>query len=219
QHIDREGQDNAHVELVLGWLLRDESNCIDVGANEGRFLAHIVNRAKHGTHLAWEPLPEFAERARREFPTVEVHQAALSDHAGLAEFVYVPELPAYSSLRERSYPSEVHPERIQVQLERLDDSLPEGYVPHFIKIDVEGAEREVIEGGLETIARHRPIVVFEHGLGAADRYGTTPEHIWDLLAGTAKLHIFDMDAVGPLSRDHFSEIFASGERWNYIALP
>jgi FkbM family methyltransferase len=217
--MDREGLDNAHTELVLGWLLRENSNCIDVGANKGRFLSHIVNRAVHGTHLAWEPLPDFAEQARIAFPSVDVHQAALSDHAGEAEFVFVPELPAYSSLRERSYPTEVHPQRITVKLERLDDSLPSDYVPHLIKIDVEGAEREVLLGGLETIARHRPIVIFEHGLGAADRYGTTPEHIWDLLAGDAKLHIYDMDAVGPLSREHFADIFAAGSRWNFIALP
>ncbi|MEA2340739.1 MAG: Methyltransferase FkbM domain, partial [Solirubrobacteraceae bacterium] len=31
-----------------------------------------------------------------------------------------------------------------------------------MKIDVEGAEREVLDGALEALATHRPIVVFEH---------------------------------------------------------
>jgi FkbM family methyltransferase len=216
---DREGLDNLHVELLLGWLLREDSNCIDIGTNEGRFLWHIRARAPRGRHLAFEPLPALAAQLRQTFPDVEVHEAALSEQAGEAEYVYVPQDPGYSGLRERQYPAEWETQRISVKVERLDDALPPGYVPHLIKIDVEGAEREVLTGGLKTILDHRPVIVFEHGIGAADRYGTTPEHIWDLLAGEARMRIFDLDARGPLSRESFSDIFNAGERWNWVALP
>jgi hypothetical protein len=150
---------------------------------------------------------------------VEVCCAALYDEPGESEFVLVADDPGYSGLRERTYPGAYETRPIKVQRERLDDVLPEDYVPGFIKVDVEGAELHVFRGGIQTITRHRPVIVFEHGLGAADRYGTTPEAVHDLLCGEAGLRIFDLDATGPLSRQAFAEMFASGMRWNFVALP
>ncbi len=61
-----------------------------------------------------------------------------------------------------------------MRTERLDDALPDGLVPRLIKVDVEGAEMLVLRGAQRTIARHRPSILFEHGIGAADRYGSGP---------------------------------------------
>ncbi len=216
---DREATDNAHLELLMGWLLREQDNCIDIGANEGRFLWHFRQRAPRGRHVAFEPIPALVEQLRATFPEVDVRHAALSDSAGEAEFVLVPEDTGYSGLRERSYPADYRTERITVPLQRLDDALPGDYVPRLIKVDVEGAELQVFRGGIETIMRHRPIVAFEHGAGAADAYGTRPEDVWDLLAGEARLNIFDFDARGPLSRDDFAHVYGTGRCWNYVALP
>lgn len=215
----REQIDNDHLELLLGFLLGEADHCIDVGANQGRFLSAIVRGAPHGRHLAFEPIPFLAGRLRDEFPTVEVHEAALSDEAGTSEFVYVPADPGHSGLRERRYPQPWDTQRIEVRLERLDEAIPPDFAPRFIKVDVEGAELQVFRGGLETITRHRPVVVFEHGLGAADHYGTRPEDVWDVLCGDAGLRLFDMDARGPFSRDEFADVFASGSRWNFLARP
>jgi len=215
----REARDNEHLMLLIGFLLREDDDCIDIGANRGRFLSEMVRRAPHGRHIAWEPLPQLAAELRTAFPQVEVHEAALAAEAGRTEFVVVPEDLGYSGLRERSYPGEFRTERIEVAIERLDDALPEGYAPALIKVDVEGAERGVFEGGLETIARHKPVIVFEHGLGGSDRYGTDSDHIFDLLVDQAGLRLFDLDADGPLSRERLAERFASGTRWNFLARP
>jgi hypothetical protein len=75
----------------------------------------------------------------------------------------------------------------------------------------------VIAGGLDTIARHKPIVVFEHGIGAADYYGTRPEQVHELLVERAGLRLFDLDGNGPFSRDEFVETFSRAEIWNYLA--
>src|SRR5205807_3389379 len=116
-----------------------------------------------------------------QFPDVDVRCAALSDRAGERDFVYVRTLPGWSGFRARPYPGEQRTETIRVRTERLDDALPEGLVPALVKIDVEGAELEVLRGAIETIGRHRPVVVFEHGAGSADHYGTTPAAVWDVL--------------------------------------
>ncbi len=216
--IEREGIDNHNLELLLGFLLTEDSNCVDVGANEGRFLWHMTQRAPRGRHFAWEPVPHLAARLRELFPQVEIHDAAVGDTpVGETSFVVVKNDAAYSGLLERDYPPGFETEEIQVRVERLDSELPPDYAPTLIKIDVEGAELGVLRGAAETIRRHRPVVVFEHGPGASEHYGTTPEAIHDFVCGELGLRIFDMDATGPLSREQLAELFNTGARWNYYA--
>ncbi len=76
----------------------------------------------------------------------------------------------------------------------------------MIKIDVEGAEREVLEGAIETIVRYKPTVVFEHGKGAAPHYATGPRDVYALLCAQAGLRIFDLDGQGPFDLAEFERI-------------
>lgn len=84
---------------------------------------------------------------------------------------------------------------------------------------MEGAERLVIEGVIQTISKYRPIVVFECGRGSSERYGTTPCQVYQLLHVEAGLRIFDLDGNGPYTLGQFEESFARCERWNYVARP
>ena len=108
-------------------------------------------------------------------------------------------------------------EKFIVRTETLDGSLPPGYVPDLIKIDVEGAELLVIEGAINTISKYKPIVVFEHSKGGAQYFNTQPRHIYELLSGVAGLRIFDLDGIGPYTLSQFEESFHSNHRWNYVA--
>src|SRR5262249_38742576 len=164
--------DNDHQRLLLAFCLAADANCIDVGAHNGVVLREMVRCAPRGSHIAFEPLPEPAARLRRDFPGVDVRQVALSDRAGETPFVFVRSNPEMSGLREREYPGQERLEHMTVRAERLDDALPTGYVPALIKIDVEGAELLVLRGATNTLRTYAPVVVFEHGVGAADRYGT-----------------------------------------------
>jgi FkbM family methyltransferase len=61
--------------------------------------------------------------------------------------------------------------RSVVEVTTIDDYCgSQGLAPDLIKIDTEGAERHVLEGGRRTIERHRPIVTVEVG----DAPGTPP---------------------------------------------
>lgn len=214
----RDRVDNEHLRLLLAFLLAPDSNCIDVGAHRGDVLREIRRLAPLGNHIAYEPIPDSYAALAREFPDVDVREAAVSDSPGQSTFVHVPALPSYSGFRHHTYPSPQETAEITVRVESLDTALPQGYVPALIKIDVEGAERQVLEGAIETISRHRPTVVFEHGAGAADHYGTSPDHVYDLLAERARLRIFDIDGGGPYSRPQFQEVFTQ-PIWNFVAHP
>lgn len=217
RHIAQDRRDLEHLRAILAAVLAPDADCVDVGAHRGAVLADCLRLAPAGRHVAYEPLPDLAAELARAFPAVDVHATALADHAGEESFVHVVSRPGWSGFRERPYPGEEQLERITVRTETLDASLPAGLAPAFIKIDVEGAELGVLRGGIETIARHRPVIAFEHGLGAADVFGTTPADVWDLLSGEPRLRIFDMDGGGPYGRSEFEEAFWAGKRVNWLA--
>ena len=214
--MTRDAIDNQRMAFLLAWTLAETDNCIDVGCHEGGFLADVLRLAPEGTHFAFEPIPHLHTSLVDRFPEVTVLRLALSDAAGNTSFVHVRDLPGYSGLRRRTYPGRQTIEEIEVTTARLDDVLPPGYAPALIKIDVEGAEELVLRGARETLRKHRPTVLFEHGLGAADHYGTTPEVVHGLLSD-AGLRIFDLDGNGPYSLEAFSATFYANERWNFVA--
>jgi FkbM family methyltransferase len=218
--LKRDSIDNQNLRLLMTFALAEDANCIDIGAHKGAVLSEMLRVAPRGKHIAYEPLPFLHEYLVDHFPTVDVRLAAVSNEQGETDFTYVKNLPTMSGLRERSYyPMRPQFEKMPVRMETLDGSLPAGYIPALIKIDVEGAERLVIEGAIQTISKCRPIVVFECGMGSSERYDTKPCQIYQLLHDEACLRIFDLDGNGPYTFDQFEESFVRCERWNYVARP
>jgi FkbM family methyltransferase len=211
----RNRRDDAQLRAAMAALLRPDANCVDVGANTGSVLADVVRLAPLGRHVAFEPLPELADRLQARFPDVQVRCAALSDRAGEATFHRRLDADSRSGLLPLGGPAEP----LTVRLETLDEVLGDDYAPDFIKIDVEGAELAVLDGALSTLTRHRPVVAFEHGR-AALAYGTTHGMVHDVLCGRSGLRIFDMDGEGPFDRAAFERVAdPPGRRWNFLARP
>jgi FkbM family methyltransferase len=214
--------DDQTVE-VMRCVLTADSNCIDVGCHKGSMLRHMLKLAPGGRHHAFEPLPSFyRELVRRYPPTVRFHNLALGQSAGEADFQHVVSRPAYSGFRRRDYGSTAETvEAITVRTERLDSIIPPDEHIDFIKIDVEGAELEVLGGAIETIGRSRPVVVFEHGIGAAEYYGSTTEDIYSLLHDRCELDVSLLGAwlanERPLTRAEFASQFVEGTNYYFMA--
>jgi FkbM family methyltransferase len=217
-HVRADIRDHELLVALLERTLEETSQCIDVGAHSGSVLREMVRLAPRARHIAWEPLPALARRLRADFPSVDVREAALSDRTGRREFAHLLADPGWSGFVARPTPAGGAVEALAVRCERLDDALGPDARPVFVKIDVEGAEEEVLRGAAETLGRHRPLMAFEHGRGSADYYGTTPEAVYDLLSGLG-YEVCGLDGDGPYSRERFAEIFAAGERVNFLARP
>jgi FkbM family methyltransferase len=209
--------ESQHLRSLLASVLSQDSNCIDIGAYRGRFLAEITRIAPRGRHIAYEPLPYLHKFLINQFPSVDIRFVAVSNEQGEKSFTYVKNIPARSGFNERSFAERQQIEKLIVQTVTLDDDLPPEYVPALIKIDVEGAERQVLEGAIETISKHKPIVIFEHGKGGATHYGTSPRDIYELLHDRAGLRIFDLDGNGPYNLSQFEESYTLDNRWDYVA--
>lgn len=203
--------------------LKADSNVIDVGCHKGEVLEWFLKLAPQGKHIGFEPIPQLFERLRVRFAGTSCifYNYALAAEAGETEFVYVPEAPAYSGLRERDYDGKnVHPQRIPIQMRRLDDLIPETMRIDLIKIDVEGGEYGVLRGAAETLKRNRPLVIFEHGKGASDHYGTTPRQIMELFTETG-MQVYALQAYlenkAPLSLAEFEAEFELGDNYYFVA--
>lgn len=221
-----EQYDRQTAEIMRRTLAADAS-CVDVGCNVGAILTEFLRIAPRGHHYAFEPLPDLFRELRRRFgdnPHVTLGNVALSDRSGRSAFQHVVTNHAYSGLRRRRY-DRPHEEvvEITVAVEPLDALLPPAAEIALIKIDVEGAELEVLRGAVATIRRCRPLIVFEHGLGGSDFYGTTPEHVHDLLVGDCGLQISLMadwlEARPPLTRQGLHDQFHGQSNYYFLAHP
>ncbi len=211
--------ESENLRKLLKSVLKEDSNCIDIGAYRGRVLAEILHVAPHGKHIVYEPLPHLNSYLRERYPAVDIRLAAVSNEVGETSFTYVKNIPAESGFHERFHTEDQQIEKFAVKTEALDRCLPAGYVPALIKIDVEGAELQVFEGAIETISRYKPVIIFEHGKGGAVYYNTQPQQVFKLLTEKAGLRIFDMDGSGPYTLDQFKEAFARDASWDYVARP
>ena len=151
---------------------------LDIGGNYGQSVSSILTLVPDARIISFEPNPLLAERLRRRFanmPNVEVHASGLGDRQG-SSTLYVPVYRGYvydglASLdreqarewlsRDTVYffdPDKLHLEEITVEVRRLDDL---GLRPDFVKIDVQGWEANVLQGGRATLAACLPVVLAE----------------------------------------------------------
>lgn len=226
-HIDKNTYYDKLTELVIAKMLKPTSVCIDVGAHEGSILRLMIKYAPNGTFFAFEPLPFLYDKLVQEFGdyyNIHVFNLALSDSAGESSFNYVISNPGYSGLKKRRY-DRPHEEdtQIKVRTELLDTILSNAKASKvsFIKIDVEGAEYLVMKGAQERIKNDKPIIIFEHGMGASDCYGTRPEDIFQLLSNICGLQISLLSQwlLGrpALNLNAFCDQYYNGKNYYFIA--
>lgn len=173
-------------------LAKQADGCIlDIGANCGIFslLACAVNR--NVNVIAWEPVSMLRERvllnaAENGFETrIEVRSAAVGSRAGETTFYLHPD-PTQGGFTDSSGSGTP----LTVQVEAIDDIVPQTRRVGLIKIDVEGHEPDALAGLSRILSTDRPPVIFEC-------LHSTPwrESQWERLSGIFTAHGYGLKAV------------------------
>lgn len=162
------------VQEAMRRLLGQGDVFYDVGANVGFFaLAGARHVGPSGAVYAFEPVPENAAAIRASaelnaLGNLEVIENAAGRAAGRERLLLVEDLSWSHLERQGTHPRTL--DTIEIEIVAIDDLVADGRLraPQLVKIDVEGAEIDVLTGMQKTIEKHRPVIVCElHDTGAA----------------------------------------------------
>lgn len=151
---------------------------LDIGGNWGQSIHAFQRLARPQRIVSFEPSPYLAGRLRRAFandPSVRIEPFALGASEGRFT-LYTPVYRSYvwdglASTLENEARGWLNADRLtgfdpnlltlktdEVQVRTLDSFALDADV---VKIDVQGAETAVVQGGLETFRRNRPVSLIE----------------------------------------------------------
>jgi len=136
---------------------REDEVLMDCGAFDGDSIRLFLQRTeqRYGRIIALEPDPQNRAALRRfaDAPESSIHDLAIlpfavSDHTGVGSFDANGSVGSSLS---------THDGGISIECRRIDD-LAHVEAPTFIKMDIEGAEPDALEGARSTIRKARPIL-------------------------------------------------------------
>ena len=161
---------------------------IDVGANCGYYSIRYSDVCKK--IFAFEPVASTyktleANIYRNSIINIKTLNYGLSEAAGEL-LINLYNSSANNSIFERNIPKEHSLKKIGTELIKLNslDNLiaaKEVEIPDIIKIDVEGAELNVLKGAQKTISQYRPTILFEYSTSTALDAGYSKEILLDVL--------------------------------------
>jgi FkbM family methyltransferase len=141
---------------------------VDIGAAEGVYSLGMLVVNDGGDVHAFEPNPYeigILHKIQRWYPRLTIHEVALSDQPGTAEFripiVNGERLSGLGSLSGAVTSMSDTIDTFSVPVARLDDELADAPRVDIVKIDVEGHEDSVLAGADAILRRHRPSLLIE----------------------------------------------------------
>jgi FkbM family methyltransferase len=154
--------EDAHVLLLSPTLARQVRTVVDVGANVGLWALAAIDLFNPTRMLCLEPSPTTAHALRRTLADkdVTVSEVAASDFDGTTELTLTadsvnvsllpPRVDEMNALYGRGYEVVDH---VSTEVRTLDTLLQDWDEISLLKIDVQGAERQVLAGATATLRR------------------------------------------------------------------
>ena len=145
----------------------EPSVMLDIGANTGFYSAILEDIVGSANLHLFEPLPHLHQYLKQHFKKARVFDFALSDKEG-SQSIRIPfidgkRFDTRATLNRHVEPNQTGFDEIEVRFFPLDTVAKKAQFGPigFIKIDVEGHELEVLNGGAETINRFKPLILIE----------------------------------------------------------
>jgi FkbM family methyltransferase len=200
-HVAFFGSYEPELRKIFRAILPAGGVAMDIGANVGwhtLLMARLVGDG--GRVYAAEPNTSVRKRLQENlglnrFGQVEVLPFAIANYKGTATF-YGPEAKDADSGNGHVVTNDIVSDKrlMLVETRSLDEIVSDAQVERMdlIKIDVEGFEWPVLQGGQETIARFRPHIVFEYDAEYAARGGGNARAILEFFG----FHRYQLFAIG-----------------------
>lgn len=115
---------------------------LDLGAHTGVSTRWLMDRHPGARMIAVEPNPGVIPLLRLNAPGAEIHPVAVSGEAGTGRLALYPDDDWRATLHSDGDGGQ----HVTVPVRTVDDVL-DGRMPDLVKIDVEGAEREIFRAG------------------------------------------------------------------------
>jgi FkbM family methyltransferase len=150
---------------IIARHLRPGDTACDIGANKGSFIYWLSWSVGHGRVVAFEPQPELARALVKicrviRLDNVTVEAKAVYSHSGERDLFLPTGHQPGASLNQAAMEAENFT-TLSVPLVALDDYFGAAERVALLKIDVEGAELEVLKGAERILRQHAPLLVFE----------------------------------------------------------
>lgn len=174
----------------------------DIGCHNGRYSLPVAKMVgKEGKVYGFEPNPARSKRTRRLITInqvadiFELHEIALDIRTGHGT-LYLPDRDYLASLNVKAALEELRPsvqgsrewrqslpDSIRVTTYKLDEYVVKNNMrlPNVIKIDVQGAEYNVLAGAEDIIEKARPVIVAEIHVDLIREFGYSQEQLFALL--------------------------------------
>ena len=161
---------DSEIKLTKFFIKNLKSNSIffDIGTNYGFYSMLAKQLITEGEIHAFEPTPNIFDLLQKNLlnkDRIFLNQVALFNSEGVINFyenlVGKSGLNTFNVSNIKSIFNQDLFKQIRVSTTTLDKYCLSHSKPTFIKIDVEGAEGQVIEGAIETLKNESPIIVME----------------------------------------------------------
>ena len=146
-------------------LIKEDDVVIDIGANIG-CTSILFGELAHQV-ISFEPSTTTFNLLQRNIKgsglvNIKLQNYALGSSSSISEITYAPSNRSGGFISNKTTISTGHITE-KIKIKKLDDIIDNLKLQKidFIKIDVEGFEKEVIDGAKKTIARCKPIIVLE----------------------------------------------------------
>lgn len=178
---------DKHVFAMLKSILKSGDVFIDCGANVGYFsvlAADLVGNT--GKVVAIEANPETYKLLRRNLEANNINSCfnyALTSQNGEIDLFVPNKGDIFSSLRQNEYIQGDLMYSCKVMGKTLGDIINELELSKIslIKIDIEGAEMDVIRSAVNIISKFRPPIIVEYGVNTWSIFGSTIQDLFEII--------------------------------------
>ena len=169
----------------LPHFINDNSTVLDIGANYGHYSVDMSKLCSKGKIYAFEPVPftfQVLSKILNHFNLnhIKLFNAAVSNQKGSVKMT-IPVLDFGAPNTGVAYVGDNTSAKdltVDVNTIKIDDLEIEGNLD-FIKIDIEGHEPSAFIGMIETLKKHKPVILIEFSFSCLKRAGQSPNEFSD----------------------------------------